>query len=64
MNNRLTTLQERLIKTTFTAKPYPLTSPCFGFAKTSLSFRKEREVAPRQGEVTFSPFAFFELFSM
>jgi len=30
----------------------------------SLAFRKERDVALRQGEVTFSPFAFFELFSM
>ena len=45
-------------------KALPLTSPCFGFAKTSLSLRKERDVALRQGEVTFSPFAFFELFSM
>jgi hypothetical protein len=106
---RLTTSQKRLIKVTLTAKPYPLTSPCFGFrqnvpllflqgegrrratrwgfpflvkpaaslsahllrphpvsatAETSLSFRKERDVAERQGEVTFSPFAFFELFSM
>jgi hypothetical protein len=41
-----------------------LTSPCFGVAETSLSLRKERDVAERQGEVTFSPFAFFELFSM
>ena len=56
---RLTTSQERLIKVTTTAKPYPLTSPCFGVAKTSLSFRKERDVAQRQGEVTLSPFAFF-----
>gem|GEM_PF-4759033 len=45
MNNRLTTSQERLIKTTFTAKPYPLTSPCFGVAKTSLSLRKANLVA-------------------
>jgi hypothetical protein len=63
-NNRLTTSQKRLIEVTLTAKPYPLTSPCFGVAKTSLSLRKERDVAQRQGEVTFSPFAFFELFSM
>jgi hypothetical protein len=61
---RLTTSQKRLIEVTLTAKPYPLTSPCFGVAKTSLSLRKERDVAQRQGEVTFSPFAFFELFSM
>jgi hypothetical protein len=61
---RLTTSQKRLIEVTLTAKPYPLTSPCFGVAKTSLSLRKERDVAERQGEVTFSPFAFFELFSM
>jgi hypothetical protein len=45
-------------------KALPLTSPCFGVAETSLSFRKARDVAQRQGEVTFSPFAFFELFSM
>jgi hypothetical protein len=64
LNNRLTTSQKRLIEVTLTAKPYPLTSPCFGVAKTSLSLRKERDVAQRQGEVTFSPFAFFELFSM
>ena len=61
---RLTTSQKRLIEVILTAKPYPLTSPCFGVAKTSLSLRKERDVAQRQGEVTFSPFAFFELFSM
>jgi len=52
--NRLTTSQERLIKVTLTAKPDALTSPCFDFAKTSLSLRKEREVALRQGEVTFA----------
>jgi len=34
----LTTSQKRLIEVTLTAKPYPLTSPCFGVAKTSLSF--------------------------
>jgi hypothetical protein len=51
--SRLTTSQERLIKATLTAKPYPLTAPCFGFAKTSLSLQKERDVAQRQGEVTF-----------
>ena len=44
---KLTTSQERLIKVTTTAKPYPLTSPCFGVSKTSLSFRKEKEVAQR-----------------
>ena len=38
MINRLTTSQKRLIEVTLTAKPYPLTSPCFGVAKTSLSF--------------------------
>jgi hypothetical protein len=27
------------------------TSPCLAFAKTSLSLRKERDVAERQGEV-------------
>ena len=59
---RLTTSQKRLIEVTLTAKPYPLTSPCFGVAKTSLSFRKERDVAQRQGEVTFSPFAFLNCF--
>ncbi len=35
----------------------PLTSPCFGFAKTSLSFYKERDVAQRQGEVTVTRLA-------
>jgi hypothetical protein len=30
-----------------------VTSPCFGVAKTSLSLQKERDVAQRQGEVTF-----------
>ena len=59
--NKLTTSQKRLIEVTLTAKPNPLTSPCFGVAKTSLSLRKERDVAQRQGEITFSPFAFFEL---
>jgi hypothetical protein len=43
--SRLTTSQERLIKATLTAKPYPLTSPCFGFAKTSLSLQKANLVA-------------------
>jgi tetratricopeptide (TPR) repeat protein len=30
---RLTTSQKRLIEVTLTAKPYPLTSPCFGFCQ-------------------------------
>jgi hypothetical protein len=33
LHNRLTTSQKRLIKVTLTAKPYPLTSPCFGFCQ-------------------------------
>jgi hypothetical protein len=61
MLNRLTTSQERLIKATLTAKSYPLTLPVF--AKTLLSFRKESDVAPRQGKVRFSLLLlFFELF--
>ena len=54
---RLTTSQKRLIEVTLTAKPYPLTSPCFGVAETSLSLRKERDVAERQGEVTVTSLA-------
>gem|GEM_PF-2186873 len=34
-----------------TTKCAKFTSPCFGIAKTSLSLRKERDVAERQGEV-------------
>jgi hypothetical protein len=44
-------------------KALPLTSPCFGVAETSLSFRKERDVAQRQGEVTLpDPCAFLNYF--
>jgi hypothetical protein len=40
-----------------------LTSPCFGVSKTSLAFRKERDVALRQGEVTLpAPCAFLNYF--
>jgi len=35
-------------------RPFVLTSPCFGFAKTFLSFAKERDVAERQGEVSLA----------
>ncbi len=35
-----------------------LTSPCFGVAGTSLSLRKERDVAQRQGEVIVALFAY------